>query len=285
MKRMKQKKAFQGGINVTDLSFKKGTPNIRTIKPPSTSASSSVVSTSTAQLVSRQQQQTRTIQQSAIRVPTPPQEEDNLMFKPTAVSMKPAARKFKRKTKSKVRKVPDFFTPEKGVLLLGTLRPNGVCDVVPDQRSASTSQQKSSKPRRSQKAAPRVCVQMSQKVLQEDKPIVLSWQPLGSPMRRMKRAMRFVQQNTCVTQRVTVDVGGIARWVKRRTLIFFFFFFVYCLLVHADLILLTLLYFFFFPFLISRLDTPTDLSYHALKELQQSPIWSRLSSVAFQSTI
>ena len=212
MKRMKQKQAFKGGINVTDLSFKKGTPNIRTIKPPSTSASSSVVSTSTAQLVSRQQQQTRTnIQQSAVRVPTPPQEEDNLMFKPTAVSMKPAARKFKRKTKSKVRKVPDFFTPEKGVLLLGTLRPNGVCDVVPDQHSASTSQQKSSKPRRDQKAAPQVCVQMSQKVLQEDKPIVLSWQPLGSPMRRMKRAMRFVQQNTCVTQRVTVDVGGIAR--------------------------------------------------------------------------
>jgi hypothetical protein len=29
----------------------------------------------------------------------------------------------------------------------------------------------------------------------------------------MQRAMRFVQQNTCVTQRVTVDVGGVARLV------------------------------------------------------------------------
>jgi hypothetical protein len=211
MKKMKQKKAFQGGINVTDLSFKKGTPNIRTVKPPSTSASASIVSTSTAQLVSRQQQ-SRT--STVIRGPTPPPEEENLMFKPTAVSMKPAPRKqHRRKTKSRVKKVPDFFTPEKGVLLLGTLRPNGVCDVVPNDQSASTAQRKSSKSHRSQKAAPQVCVQMSETPLelQEDKPIVLSWQPLGSPMRRMKRAMRFVQQNTCVTQRVTVDVGGIAR--------------------------------------------------------------------------
>ncbi len=43
--------------------------------------------------------------------------------------------------------------------------------------------------------------------------LVLSWQPLGSPVRRMKRAMRFVQQNTCVTQRVTVDIGSAARLV------------------------------------------------------------------------
>ena len=36
-------------------------------------------------------------------------------------------------------------------------------------------------------------------------------QPLGSPVRRMKRAMRFVTQNTCVTQRVAVDVGTSTR--------------------------------------------------------------------------
>ena len=36
-------------------------------------------------------------------------------------------------------------------------------------------------------------------------------EPLGSPIRRMRRAMRFVDQNTCITQRVAIDIGSSTR--------------------------------------------------------------------------
>ena len=36
-------------------------------------------------------------------------------------------------------------------------------------------------------------------------------EPLGSPIRRMKRAMRYVDKNTCITQRVAIDVGTDTR--------------------------------------------------------------------------
>ena len=36
-------------------------------------------------------------------------------------------------------------------------------------------------------------------------------EPLGSPIRRMKRAMRYVDKNTCITQRVAIDVGADTR--------------------------------------------------------------------------
>ena len=44
-----------------------------------------------------------------------------------------------------------------------------------------------------------------------DKPINFCDEPLGSPIRRMKRAMRFVDQNTCITQRVAIDIGSSTR--------------------------------------------------------------------------
>ena len=46
---------------------------------------------------------------------------------------------------------------------------------------------------------------------ESDKPINFCDEPLGSPIRRMKRAMRFVDQNTCITQRVAIDIGSSTR--------------------------------------------------------------------------
>lgn len=44
-----------------------------------------------------------------------------------------------------------------------------------------------------------------------DAPSFFCDEPLGSPIRRMRRAMRFVDQNTCITQRVAIDIGTSTR--------------------------------------------------------------------------
>jgi len=44
-----------------------------------------------------------------------------------------------------------------------------------------------------------------------DEPKNFCDEPLGSPIRRMRRAMRFVDQNTCITQRVAIDIGSSTR--------------------------------------------------------------------------
>ena len=200
----KQKIAFGGKIKQSALTFKSGTPNVHTVNPPSnsTSASTAAVSTSTAQLVARQQ---------SLFV-------DAGVWKPAVKSASTnddgriSTGRNKQRKKGKrgrsVKSIPDFFTPEKGVLLLGTLRPNGVPTSM-DTSPTTTNLRGGAPPH-----APHATVQMAKETPRDSSPsIVLSWQPLGSPVRRMQRAMRFVQQNTCVTQRVTVDVGGVARLV------------------------------------------------------------------------
>ena len=53
---MKKRLAFRGKITISDSKFKKGTPNVMTVHPPSTSASStSNVSICTAQLLAKKQ--------------------------------------------------------------------------------------------------------------------------------------------------------------------------------------------------------------------------------------
>ena len=176
----------------------------------------------------------------------------------------------RKKGKKKCDTVPDFMSPEKGVLILGTLRPadgqgdrfagfdrspaaDPPIEYVPGNgfNGASTKPSRAgfgsgsstgrllksdnSKPlarkvvRRKCRSASGLRQMREMEVLtsprvshssgnanqnsQSASDLVLSWQPLGSPVRRMKRAMRFVQQNTCVTQRVTVDIGSAARLV------------------------------------------------------------------------
>ena len=225
-RKAKQRKAFKGVITSKDLSFKKGTPNIRTTTTQSTSASSAAVSTSTAQLLLQKQLQYQ--QQQNISA-------TGNEWKPAVKPTMDGNKKKKKKRSKGIKSVPDFFTPEKGVLLLGTLRPNGISDVISNGKSASPSSSSSSSSSnnnhsknynknrnrnyRGAPQAPQSKLQIASDLPNQPNrcssapPIVLSWQPLGSPVRRMKRAMRFVQQNTCVTQRVTVDVGGVARLV------------------------------------------------------------------------
>ena len=234
---LKKKIAFKGGILQKDIKFKKGTPNCRTLGVHTTSASTSNVSISTAQLLAKKKQHSKLMRVDGEKAG--PQNNNNNNNN---------GKKTKKSKRNKKKAVPDFFTPEKGVLLLGTLRPNGLQDRdwggdsgSGNGRPSSPSQQvqelvvprapESHAPTRSSTTAVRILKKSSTShsttassttaataattttTTTEPPSIVLSWQHLGSPVRRMKRAMRFVQQNTCVTQRVTVDVGNVARLV------------------------------------------------------------------------
>ena len=183
-----QKMGFAGTIvrGSKASSFKKGTPNIHTVKPPqySTTASAAAVSMSTSELLARQQLQRQQVlanahnmhdssdAEAALCAPCRANDSDRTAPSATAAASTskssqsngsallteragsspnvPKApnlglggamingtapkntskkderrnnKRGKRKGKGKFSRVPDFMSPEKGVLILGTLRP------------------------------------------------------------------------------------------------------------------------------------------------------------------